>query len=329
MPRVLFWNVQRKQLDSLVMALIADQTPDIVVLVETPPRSRLSAFLAPTGWQRVGRSERFTVLTRQTFRFTRLLNPDPTDRIEFWHVAPPAADDWLFALVHGPDRRNATDDTRRLLFDRFRAAIRELENLLGHRRTVILGDLNANPHDPSVLCANGLHAIGVRRVRGRTDRAIRNAGRADFFYNPMWRLYGSDPAGDSGAGSYYYHEGYDATELFWHMLDQVLIRPEYADRLPANMLRLVTSAGSTDLTTTDGHPDPAVGSDHLPVAFEEVPRADTRSVAGLQVRPEAARRPPNTGRSGTRVEREDERPGRISRLARRGTGQRVPRSLSV
>lgn len=207
MPRVLFWNVQRKQLDSLVLALVARHAPDVVVLVESPLRSRLASFLAPTGWQRVNRSDRFTVFTRQTIRLTRQPKPDPTDRVEFWHVELTGEDDWLFGLVHGPDRRNATDDTRRLLFGRMRATIRLLEKRFGHQRTVILGDLNANPHDPSVLNADGLHAIGVKRVRGQTDRAVRNAGRVDFFYNPMWRLYGADLAGDSGAASYHYQAG--------------------------------------------------------------------------------------------------------------------------
>lgn len=145
--------------------------------------------------------------------------------------------------------------------------IRLLEARLGHRRTVILGDLNANPYDRSVLDAGGFHAIGVKQVRGQTDRAIRNSGRADFFYNPMWRLYGSDPTGDAAAGSYYYHGGYDATEPFWHLLDQVLIRPEYADRLPPGDLRLVTTAGGVPLVTADGRPDADIASDHLPVVF--------------------------------------------------------------
>jgi hypothetical protein len=267
MPRVLFWNVQRKQLDALVMSLIANRAPDIVVLIETPLRSRLASLLAPGGWQRVSRSERFTLFAKNDIRLTRQSNPDTTERVEFWRVEPAGRDDWLFVLIHGPDRRNATDDSRRFLFGRLRETIRLLENQFGHRRTVILGDLNSNPYDLSVLDADGLHAIGVRSVRGQTDRAIRSAGRSDFFYNPMWRLYGSDLTGDAGAGSYYYHQGYDTTEPFWHMLDQVLIRPEYADRLPPDELRLVNSIGAERLIDANGFPDADSASDHLPVTF--------------------------------------------------------------
>jgi hypothetical protein len=256
-------------LDKLVISLIANHALDIVVLVERPFRSGLATSLSPSGWQRVNRSERFTVLAKQAIKFTRPpnLGPNPTDRAEFWHVEPAGEESWLFALIHGPDRRNATDDTRRLVFSRLRETVRLLETRFGHRRTVILGDLNANPHDPAVLSADGLHAIGVKLIRGQIDRAIRNAGRMDFFYNPTWRLYGSDPTGDAAAGSYYYHDGYDVNEPFWHLLDQVLIRPEYADRLPPDELRILTVSGPTALVDAQGCPDSNTGSDHLPVVF--------------------------------------------------------------
>jgi hypothetical protein len=207
------------------------------------------------------------VFARLTIRLTAQPNPDPTDRVEFWHVEPPGEESWLFVLVHGPDRRNATDGTRRIVFGRVRATTRLLEDRLGHRRTVVFGDLNSNPFEPSVLDADGLHALGVKRVlQEGTERGVRNAGRSDFFYNPMWRLYGYDPAGDAGAASYHY-QGADATEPYWHMLDQVLIRPEHADRLPPSELQILTVAGVVALTEGDGRPDPDRGSDHLPIVF--------------------------------------------------------------
>lgn len=88
MPRVLFWNVQRKQLDALVLPLIADHALDVVVLVESPSRSRLATLLAPSGWQRVSRTDRFTVFSKQTVQFLGQPGTEPTDRVEFWQVTP-------------------------------------------------------------------------------------------------------------------------------------------------------------------------------------------------------------------------------------------------
>lgn len=267
MPRVLFWNVQRKSLDGPILSLVTTDHPDILILIEYPEVTMLPALLAATGFDRVVGSSRFGVFARPGFSLTLEPNPDPTDRVNFWRVGQQGGDDWLVVILHGPDRRNAPqDDTRQYWFRRIADHARFLENQAGHRRTVILGDFNANPFDPSVLGANGFHAVGVRRVRGQFNRAVRNAGRAEFFYNPMWRLYGTDPAGDAGAGTYYYH-GYEATEPFWHMPDQVLIRPEVADRLPAERLRILSTAGPVSLVDADGVPDREAASDHLPIVF--------------------------------------------------------------
>jgi len=144
--------------------------------------------------------------------------------------------------------------------------VRSVEARTGHRRTVVCGDFNANPFDPSVLDADGLHAIGVKRVGREPHRGVREQGRVDYFYNPMWRLYGTDPAGDAAAATHYHHDRQSA-ELCWHMLDQVVIRPEAADRLAEAELRILRAAGKIPLVRADGRPDETRASDHLPVLF--------------------------------------------------------------
>lgn len=49
MPRVLFWNVQRKQLDGLVLPLVLETQPDLLVLVEYPSVSALPQLLQSEG----------------------------------------------------------------------------------------------------------------------------------------------------------------------------------------------------------------------------------------------------------------------------------------
>lgn len=270
MPKVLFWNVQGKPMSGLLASLVVEHAPDLLVLVEPDSGRIVPRLLAKSGYRRPAGHDRFGVFVRPGVELVRAADPFVTDRVEFWRLTPVGGHDWLAAVVHGQDRRNASDGTRAYLFRQIVERVKLLEARHGHRRTIILGDLNANPYEPSVLGANGLHAIGARVVtrapgRGRSDRAILAAGRLDFFYNPMWRLYGSDPAGDSAAATYY-HTGNEADEPIWHMLDQVLIRPEYADRLPPAGLRILTAAGSLRLTTHAGRPADTA-SDHLPVVF--------------------------------------------------------------
>lgn len=268
MPTVLFWNVQRKPLDGLVVALAAEHRPDLLVLVEYPPGPLLPRLLGTAGYTRhVGRP-RFGVFGRAGLTLTPAPGGGGSDRADFWRATPAVGDDWLVVALHGLDRRNAPHDSaREYLFREVLRGVREAEGRAGHRRSVVLGDLNANPFEPSVVGAGGLHAIGTKLVRGETDRGVRGAGRADLFYNPMWRLYGGDPAGDAGAATYYHRGGYDPIEPFWHMLDQVVIRPEFADRLPPDRLRILTAAGPFPLLDAAGRPDARVGSDHLPVTF--------------------------------------------------------------
>jgi hypothetical protein len=99
-----------------------------------------------------------------------------------------------------------------------------------------------------------------------------------FFYNPMWTLYGNRGPDDNAAppGTYYY-ESEEPGELFWYMLDQVVIRPALIDRFPLDRLRILRRAGGQELLRNHV-PDRKRASDHLPLLFE----VDLRRKQGLQ-----------------------------------------------
>lgn len=82
----------------------------------------------------------------------------------------------------------------------------------------------------------------------------------------MWRLYGHRPTAEAGAATHYWQNGL-AGELFWHMLDQVVIRPEECDHFPEDRLRILTRVGTVELLAPNGTPDTGVGTDHLPLVF--------------------------------------------------------------
>jgi hypothetical protein len=128
---------------------------------------------------------------------------------------------------------------------------------------VVVGDFNASPFSPEVVGAHGLHALGVRGVRDRTTRRT-NERDVAFFYNPMWRKYGYGQ--DAGAATHHY-VGYDETEHVWHMFDQVVTRPETADRVPEDRIRIVRATGPFSFVNDRGIPNDREASDHLPVVF--------------------------------------------------------------
>ena len=269
MTAFMVWNVGKKNLDSLVQSLVREHKIDVLLLVEFYPAgsgSTLSTLLLGDGLTRRNISERFGVFTRHGFGARMQPVTALGDRVEFWDWTPDQINHARFALVHGLDRRNNDDGTRRVFFRRIADTIGGFEATT-HRRSMVVGDFNANPFESSILSSDGLHAIGIRKNINKTRRLVRLGDvDEDFFYNPMWRKYGQDAAMEAGAATHYWQNN-QSSELFWHMLDQVVIRPEECDRFPEDQLRIVSTVGTVSLLSTDGSLDTTTGSDHLPVIF--------------------------------------------------------------
>jgi hypothetical protein len=267
MAAFLLWNVQRKPLDGLVQNLVRQLQIDIVLLVEYAFRlSQLPGLLMNDGLLKRRSPKRFGVFSRvnQGLRLTRYRF---ADRAGLWKWTPPSGQEGLVVLLHGFDRRNYDDSTRRVFFRRVADTVRRCEASRGHRRTIIAGDFNAQPFESAMTDSDGLHAIGVQAVGPATSRKVRGkTGASDFFYNPMWRVYGHQQHPEAGAATHYWI-GTKGHELGWHMLDQVVLRPEESARFPEDQLRIVTQVGSIPLLDPDGLPDRRTASDHLPVVF--------------------------------------------------------------
>lgn len=125
-----------------------------------------------------------------------------------------------------------------------------------------MGDFNEDPYDTGRLDASNFHALPS------ADDALRERRQVfgeffQMFYNPMWNFFGdfSSPPGT------YYHTNSDAVTPFWHMFDQVLIRPCLVRSFVKESLSIVTRAGINSLLDNNGHPDRHF-SDHLPIVFE-------------------------------------------------------------
>lgn len=265
MAKFLLWNVQRKPLESLVLTLVGQHAIDVVLLVEyAADSSLLEEWFGRLGYVKTPSQTRFGVFARATISFNRLPISALTSRVDYFEVTFPSRAVGLIALLHNFDRRNSDEDTRAALFQDVVANLKLEEGRLGTRSTIVLGDFNANPFERSVVGVGGLHAIGVRSVRERTSRKVAGLDR-DFFYNPMWRLYGH--GADAGSASFHL-EGYNAYELIWHMLDQVVIRPESVAWFPEDRLQIVSHVGRQPLTRESGIPNKDFASDHLPIIFE-------------------------------------------------------------
>ncbi len=169
-------------------------------------------------------------------------------RIDLGDHVPPV----LVVIVHLHSRRNREASTLTAFsFDRIRE-IREVESQLDTRNTVVVGDFNMNPFDAGMIGAHGFHATMDPSRQSR----ILNGRHYDHFYNPMWKCMGGSPLGT------HYHSQSGENELFWHTLDQILVRPA----LKVRGVRIIDELGDVRMVHSRGL-DPAL-SDHLPVVAD-------------------------------------------------------------
>lgn len=138
------------------------------------------------------------------------------------------------------------------------------EQVSGHRRTILVGDFNMNPFETGLVSSVGLNAVMSRRVASRLTRSAQGRDYP-FFYNPMGNHFGDSQS--ETAGSYYYDAG-EHVNYYWHLFDQLLLRPELAERFDPERLSIVKATRSLSLIRSDGRPDDTKGSDHLPLIFE-------------------------------------------------------------
>lgn len=268
------WNVHAvhrsaenvEHIPQLVFDLTLQENLDVVVLVEVGELAEsIGSRLAELGpYEAVLSGPRFGMFCRGIESgIDEIESPSPSSRARMFSVQPASQSPLLIALVHGRDSRNSSVGTQRLVLRHIVSGIEWAEDFVGHKRTIVIGDFNSNPFDEPMIAADGLHAIMSKREASRRFRTVDNE-QFEFFYNPMFRLLDRDD--DSPPATYFYN-GSNTVEHFWHMLDQVVIRPELITQFDSESLRIVDRIGGTTLLDDFGRPDERAGSDHLPIVF--------------------------------------------------------------
>jgi len=168
----------------------------------------------------------------------------------------------LLACVHLPSKLNRSPDSQLLdCFDLARQIGVE-EQRAGHSRTIVVGDFNLNPFENGMVSSSGLNSVMSRQVASRGSRTVDDRV-LPFFYNPMWTRFG-----DGVDTTSYFYDASEPVNYYWNIFDQVLIRPELANRFDTTKLEILRDAGPISLVSGNGRPDRRVGSDHLPIRFE-------------------------------------------------------------
>jgi hypothetical protein len=270
--KVVLWNVNKPEselrqaaVSTAVAALVDNLDPDVIAFVEPPkPGSTVHGLLLKLHfhlWEAAG--SRFAVFSKFSSRLAISFEPpsSPT-RYEAWQLALPERKDLNLFLVHGRDRRNHNPPARESDMRQLAEDVRLMERLSGHDNTILLGDFNDRPFDPSLLRFDFLHstnsrnaAVGVRELRGRKSAA---------FYNPSWSLLSDVHGGVPGT---YYLKSPDEDEMHWNVIDQFMLRASLVPAFEPGGIRVITKAGGYEFLSALDRPLAEI-SDHLPVLLE-------------------------------------------------------------
>jgi endonuclease/exonuclease/phosphatase (EEP) superfamily protein YafD len=164
----------------------------------------------------------------------------------------------LLGLVHGVDMRNYDDATRQSVAQSLADDFRFVGSQQGLNPFILMGDFNMNPFDSGMNLAAGMNAMMTRACVKNGQRTFLGK-EYDFYYNPMWGLLGDRSPGPAGT----VYDTSNQGPYGWSMLDQVLISHALIGQF--SDVQIIAKAGSVSLVDSNGRPDKAIASDHLPI----------------------------------------------------------------
>jgi hypothetical protein len=208
-----------------------------------------------------GKCERIDIFSKFTQAQMEPLHE--SDHITIRHLKPSTTCDLLLVVAHLSSKLHQSSESQAFETPGIANDIIRMENKIGHKRTILVGDLNMNPFEIGLVAASGFNATMSRKIADKKERRV-TAQSFPFFYNPMWSLLGD--ASDGPPGSYYCWKS-EQVAYFWHMFDQVLLRPDVLPMFQNNTLKIIDRVGELSLLNRNGIPDTKI-SDHLPILFQ-------------------------------------------------------------
>lgn len=261
--RIVFWNVKKKNLTNFVCSITASTNADIVVLAEDVVSSQETLLALRTN---VSQDFYFPeVISKSDQRFHCFCRNPQIDLSETHKGSRTSVrklqighHNILLVLVHGIDIRNYDSEARQEFAHNLASELKFFQKEKKTNKLILLGDFNMNPFDRGMNMASGLNAMMTKACvepSYRTHHGI----NYDFYYNPMWSLFGDNTNGPPGTIYNTSNQG----PYGWSMLDQVIIHHSIVGLFDS--VEILTEAGTESLMSRMGRPDANNASDHFPI----------------------------------------------------------------
>lgn len=277
----LSWNIDRKTgFETEIAELCNDSgiNADILLLLEAENVDD-SEIERRTGLRRTKVED--GTETNLTPRFYSKLTTDEfelfevhrTYRLVFARLNVNEQEEIIVGGVHMPSKLDCNEKTQ---YSDARQIVLDLQAMkgrkgVGHNRFLLFGDFNMNPFEPGMIEPDGFNAV-LSLDEALNGNRTEWYKRFDYFYNPMWSFMG-DRDRITGKkklpGTYYFRKTRDVTLTFWNVFDKVIVRPEIADLVDYQSLRILQGGGDIEsLVNEDFALRDEAYSDHLPITFK-------------------------------------------------------------
>lgn len=179
------------------------------------------------------------------------------NRYAIYNVSSPFSQKkYVLCAAHLEDRFT-TDSIRRVMtIGRLVNDIQNLEECCKTKKSIILGDFNANPYDTEMLATNAFNSVLFKALIKQKEFTVVNKERFRRLYNPILDYISED---SHMYGSIYNTNKSDSP--IWHCFDQVLVTKELVDCIQnVSYLRMISNTS----LMANVKPNKCI-SDHLPL----------------------------------------------------------------
>lgn len=265
--KMLYWNLEKKDLSAAILELTTLMSFDIVIFSETTQKTRvaLNSVLSPLGFKsrtnlsgnpRVALFDKYqdsnVIYFKEDLRYTSIIYNIYGEKfmVVGVHLDSPAS------YPNVEDRYVLGRDEH--------SKIETNEKNYSVCKTVIIGDFNMNPFDKGMISELSFKATHCKQT------AITSRSDKPYFFNPSWRIFSNDltvKRGKKAPGTIHYvPNGKDTYVDYWHVFDQVLIRPHLFS-VYTDSYEVLTGWKKVNLLNSSLVPDRTNFSDHLPITY--------------------------------------------------------------
>ena len=263
--KIIFWNINKKDLISEIFDLAMTELPDILVLCEC--KIDASELLLKLNSDKVlyyfipVKATNIKVFTLFSDTFIKPL--EDSGRYSILKISLPLKSDFLFVPLHIPDKGSWLESSQKLECVSISTSVMNIEETSGIKETIIVGDFNMNPFEEGMISSMGFHATRDKTTAFKKARKVQ--GRSyKFFYNPTWKFYRQIDARPQGT---YFYWSSEHICNFWNLFDQIIFRPELITKFDDDSFVIISRFKQHNLIRGNGMISEAY-SDHLPIRAE-------------------------------------------------------------